>query len=172
MAWLLLVGIGVIAVSIGIVIHIKSNRSLQPTANRTPRVNASLSDDQPNQTLADQIIWRDLPVWESEENENFEIDISSVITPLSWVELDTEQPSFVHDYNFLIPDIPDDLENILKSVIDTKDLYSQELFLPGEQVYLCRLHKLAYHEDSWIELGHQCPVCGDHAHTGRYKLPD
>lgn len=172
MAGLLLFGIGVIAVAIGIVIYVKSTPSLQSTANRTPTVNISISDDEPTQTLAEQIIWRDLPVWVSDENESLEIDISSVTEPLSWLELDADQPSGVHDYNFLIPDIPEDLDNILKGVIDTKDLYSQEIFIAGEQVYLCRLHKLAYHQDSWIELGRQCPVCGNNTHTGRYKLPD
>lgn len=172
MEWLVLVGIGIAV--IGTFIYFKSKRSV-PLPSRERQVNPRVSRpsaNKPIQIPAEPIIWEDIPISSSSNgNQWLEIDNSSETNSISWVELEIEQPSVVEDDNFLNPNVPDDLDNILRGVIDTRDLYSQEIFMAGEQVYVCRLHRLAYHEDSWIELGHKCPVCGNDAHTGRYQLP-
>jgi hypothetical protein len=63
--------------------------------------------------------------------------------------------------------VPDDLDNILMylSKGEIKDPVTQEIFYAGETVYLCHRHRLAYHEDSWQEMGCKCMVCGNDAHT-------
>ncbi|MCL1471001.1 hypothetical protein [Argonema antarcticum] len=73
----------------------------------------------------------------------------------------------------ILPDLPDDLNNILIDISsgEIKDPVTQEIFRPGEQVYLCYTHKLAYHEDSWREMGCKCMVCGNNAHTKLHTLP-
>lgn len=68
---------------------------------------------------------------------------------------------------------PDDLANILNDLSngEIKDPVTQEIFRPGEKVYLCHVHRLAYHQDSWQEMGCRCMVCGNNAHTKDYTLP-
>lgn len=72
-----------------------------------------------------------------------------------------------------IPPIPDDLDNILKdlSMGDIKDPITLDKFRPGETVYLCHVHRLAYHEDSWRSVGCQCDVCGNNSHIKQYTVP-
>jgi hypothetical protein len=69
--------------------------------------------------------------------------------------------------------VPDDLDNILQSLSqgEIKDPVTQETFRPGEKVYLCHTHRLAYHEDSWQEMGSRCMVCGHDKNTRDYILP-
>lgn len=71
------------------------------------------------------------------------------------------------------PAVPDDLDNILMDLSngEIKDPVTQEIFHPGEQVYLCHVHRLAYHDDSWTEMGCRCMVCGNNSHTRVYILP-
>ncbi|MCT7952761.1 hypothetical protein NG798_23450 [Ancylothrix sp. C2] len=71
------------------------------------------------------------------------------------------------------PPIPDDLDNILMDLSngEIKDPVTQEIFHPGEKVYLCHVHRLAYHDDSWQEMECKCMVCGNSAHTKLYVLP-
>jgi len=68
---------------------------------------------------------------------------------------------------------PDDLANILNDLSngEIKDPVTQEIFRPGEKVYLCHVHRLAYHQDSWQEMGCRCMVCGNNAHSKDYTLP-
>ena len=68
---------------------------------------------------------------------------------------------------------PDDLNNILMDLSkgEIKDPVTQEIFRPGEKVYLCHVHRLGYHEDSWQEMGCKCMVCGNNAHTKEYTVP-
>lgn len=68
---------------------------------------------------------------------------------------------------------PDDLNNILMDLSngEIKDPVTQEIFRPGEKVYLCHVHRLGYHEDSWQEMGCRCMVCGHNAHTKEYTVP-
>lgn len=168
MEWLVLAsGIGLIAAVIGTVIYVNHKRRFLPLPSRHPQVNRPRP--------VSEIIWTDIPVSSSSESEWLELNEPSEIEQVYWVELEIDAPIIIEDdsedENFLDPDIPDDLDNILRDVIGAKDLLTQETFIAGEQVYLCRLHRLAYHEDSWIELGHKCPVCGNDAHTGQYRLP-
>ncbi|MEH1781769.1 MAG: hypothetical protein V7L26_22195 [Nostoc sp.] len=75
--------------------------------------------------------------------------------------------------NFTVsPDIPDDLDNILRELSngEIKDPVTQDIFCSGEKVYLCHVHRLAYHEDSWIEIGRKCMVCGNATHTKTHVL--
>lgn len=73
-----------------------------------------------------------------------------------------------------VANAPDDLSNILQDLSngDIKDLVTQERFRPGERVYLCHIHRLAYHEDSWNEIGFKCTVCGHNKHTKEYTVPN
>ncbi|MFB2876465.1 hypothetical protein [Floridanema aerugineum] len=159
MEWLLVIVVGILAICIGTVIYTKSKnyRRIQP---RT-----------------DEIRWRDIHISPPEQPNRRNINTSPITEQIEWVELEVDLPptardgETIIDENFLDPGVPDDLENILTNVIGTKDLYSQEVFRPGERIYLCRRHKIAYHEDSWRELGCQCSVCGNAGHTGEYSLP-
>ena len=169
MQWLVVVGIGIAA--LGTFLHFKSKRSARlPSRNRP--VHPRVWRPSANESTQIPIIWEDIPISSSSDrNRWLERDNRSETNSIAWVELEIEQPSVVEDDNFFNLNVPDDLDNILRDVIDTRDLYSQEIFMAREQVYVCRLHRLAYHEDSWIELGRKCPVCGNDAHTGRYQLP-
>ncbi len=69
-------------------------------------------------------------------------------------------------------DVPDDIKNILKNVIGSKDPLTQEEFLPGEQIYFCRQCRLAYHQDSWQELDQKCRDCKSNKKTKFYTLPN
>ncbi len=69
--------------------------------------------------------------------------------------------------------IPDDINNILIEISkgEIKDPVTQEGFTPGQKVYLCHLHRFAYHEDSWQDNGYKCIQCGDGNKTKLYTLP-
>lgn len=71
------------------------------------------------------------------------------------------------------PSVPDDIDNILKLLVtgEIKDYVTEKNFSPGEKVHFCRLHRLAYHEDSWRDIGCKCTLCGNAVHTGFYTLP-
>jgi len=69
--------------------------------------------------------------------------------------------------------VPDDIDNILKdlSMGDIKDPITLDKFHPGETVYLCHVHRLAYHEDSWREMNCRCHVCGNNSHIKQHTVP-
>lgn len=69
--------------------------------------------------------------------------------------------------------IPDDINNILMDLSqgEIKDMISQETFKPGEKVYFCSVHRLAYHEDSWQYIEHKCPVCSHGNNIKVYTVP-
>lgn len=73
----------------------------------------------------------------------------------------------------ILPNLPDDLDNLLKDLSngEIKDPVTQDIFRPEEKVYLCHVHRLAYHEDSWKEMGCRCMVCDNNSHTKFYVLP-
>ena len=173
MEWMIFLGLGIITVIIGTLVYKKYKPSL-PSSNRSPggSTSAPFQDSSPSQT----IVWTDINI-SSEVNQNGwrDINIPLEVSQIQWVDIEIIPPTFrpyiLIDDNFLNVDVPDDLDNILRMIIGTTDLYSQDIFNPGERVYLCRRHKLAYHEDSWGELDCQCPVCGNDLHTGSYELP-
>lgn len=74
--------------------------------------------------------------------------------------------------NTIPANAPDDLDNILRELGngEIKDPVTQEIFRPSEKVYLCYIHRLAYHEDSWTEMGRKCMVCGNATHTKIHTL--
>lgn len=74
--------------------------------------------------------------------------------------------------NYRFKDLPDDIDNILRDLSngEIKDPITQETFIPGDTVYLCHRHRLAYHEDSWNETERKCTDCGNGAHTKKYTL--
>ena len=76
-------------------------------------------------------------------------------------------------YTVSPPDVPDDINNILENLTkgEIKDPVTQEPFSPGQKVYLCLSHKLAYHQDSWQEMGCKCISCNHSRHTKVYTLP-
>jgi hypothetical protein len=177
MEWIVLIGFGIIAVIIGTLVYNKYKHSV-PSLNRSSLRSTSspIQNRSPYQKRVEQIVWKDINI-SSAVNENGWRDISIPLeaTQIEWVDIEITPPIARNepliDDNFLNPDVPDDLDNILRMIIGTRDLYSQDIFNPGERVYLCRRHKLAYHEDSWGELGCQCSVCGNDLHTGSYDLP-
>jgi hypothetical protein len=118
----------------------------QPSSTNTNR--------QPYQTLTEQINW----------NEN-----NDLANQLTWVELPSTAP--VNRRSFLDSNTPDDIENILSDVIGTKDPYTQERFEARQRVYLCRVHRLAYHEDTWTAIERKCLHCSNADHTTLYVLP-
>ncbi|MEY3868372.1 MAG: hypothetical protein RLZZ338_2263 [Cyanobacteriota bacterium] len=164
MEWIVFIGLGIITVILGTLVYKKSKPSLP------------FQDRSPSPTRVDQIVWTEINI-SSQVNQNGlrEINIPLEASQIEWVDIETIPPIARNDPliddNFLDPDVPDDLDKILRMIIGTRDLYTQDIFNPGERVYLCRRHKLAYHEDSWGELGCQCSVCGNDLHTGSYDLP-
>ncbi|MEZ2231082.1 hypothetical protein [Microcoleus sp.] len=178
MEWIVFIGFGIIAVIIGTLVYNKYKPSL-PSSNRIPlrSTSAPFQDRSPSQTRVDQIVWTEIDI-SPEVNQNGwrDINIPLEASQIEWVDIEITIPPIdrddpLIDDNFLDTSVPDDLDNILRSIIGTRDLCTQEIFNPGERVYLCRRHKLAYHEDSWGELGCQCSVCGNDLHTGSYDLP-
>ncbi|MBO1347385.1 MAG: hypothetical protein EBE86_008305 [Hormoscilla sp. GUM202] len=123
-----------------------------------------------NINLSNQIEWVDIEInprsVDSDSEEVIDENFLNLNVP---VDSDSEE---VIDENFLNLNVPDDLGNILRSVIGTRDIYTQEEFRAGERVYLCRRHRFAFHKDSWRALGCQCPDCRNDAHTRDYILPD
>ncbi|GEM_PF-4100330 len=73
----------------------------------------------------------------------------------------------------LSPHPPDDLDNLLVDISrgQIKDPVTQEIFQPGQKVYLCYTHRLAYHEDSWKEMGCKCMVCNHDRMVKAHILP-
>lgn len=152
MGYLVLIGVIIVVLCICVSAnHSKKNRRLsqrhQPYEVSTNR--------QSSQPLIEQINWND------NNNNNF-------ANQLTWVELKSESEP---NDDFLNPNTPDDLDNILSDVIGTKDPFTQEQFEPRQKVYLCRRHRLAYHEDTWREIGCKCTFCGNSTHTALYVLP-
>ena len=178
MEWIVLIALGIIGAIIAALVYIKNNPSLPPSNTNSLRNPFSpLRDRSTSQTIVEQIKWVEINI-PSEVNQNGWRDINIPFEPsqIEWVDIEINIPPIARDdplidENFLNVDLPDDLDNILRSIIGTRDLYTQEIFNPGERVYLCRRHRLAYHEDSWRELGCQCSVCGSNQHTGAYNLP-
>ena len=76
-------------------------------------------------------------------------------------------------YTVSPPNVPDDIDNILENLTkgEIKDPVTQEAFIPGETVYLCLSHRLAYHQDSWQEIGYKCICCNHSHHTEIYIIP-
>lgn len=151
MEYLVLVGVIIVVVFLCTAVNnAKKNKRLsqisQPSSTHTNR--------QPSQTLTEQINW----------NEN-----NDLANQLTWVELPPTAP--VTRGIFLDSNKPDDIENILSDVIGTKDPYTQERFEARQTVYLCRLHRLAYHEDTWTAIGRKCLHCRNADHTTLYVLP-
>ncbi|MDJ0717688.1 MAG: hypothetical protein QNJ54_26275 [Prochloraceae cyanobacterium] len=76
-------------------------------------------------------------------------------------------------YTVSPPNIPDDINNILENLAkgEIKDPVTQEAFTPGDKIYLCLSHRLAYHQDSWQEIGCKCISCNHSHHIKIYTLP-
>lgn len=73
----------------------------------------------------------------------------------------------------LSPHPPDDLDNLLVDISrgQIKDPVTLGIFQPGQKVYLCYTHRLAYHEDSWKEMGCKCMVCNHDRMVKAHILP-
>ncbi|MDJ0717687.1 MAG: hypothetical protein QNJ54_26270 [Prochloraceae cyanobacterium] len=76
-------------------------------------------------------------------------------------------------YTVSLANVPDDIDNILENLAkgEIKDPVTQEAFIPGETVYLCLSHRLAYHQDSWQEIGYKCICCNHSHHVEIYIIP-
>jgi hypothetical protein len=76
-------------------------------------------------------------------------------------------------YTSAPPGTLEDVNNILIDISkgEIRDPYSQETFSPGQKIHFCLTHKLAYHEDSWQEMGQQCDVCRHGGNVKIYTLP-
>ncbi|MCL2925511.1 MAG: hypothetical protein MGF17_13065 [Trichodesmium sp. MAG_R04] len=162
MEWLVLIGLVVIAFTvIGIFFYRRSRFPPSP-----PNTNSRTSTSNLNRRSYPEssgIQWRD-------------INVPQQTNQIGWVEIDVNttrsinKPETVIDENFFNQNVPDDLNNILTTVIGSKDPLTQDIFSPGETVYFCRRCRLAYHEDSWIEMERKCRDCSN-AHIRQYTLP-
>lgn len=163
MEWLVLIGLGVITSTvIGIFVYRRSR--LPPSPPNTNSRTSTSNSNRHSYPESSEIGWRDLNVPEQTNQ-------------IGWVEVDVNTTRNVNelqtvtDENFFNQNVPDDLNNILTTVIGSKDPLTQDIFSPGETVYFCRRCRLAYHEDSWIEMERKCRDCTSNTHTGQYTLP-
>jgi hypothetical protein len=106
---------------------------------------------------------------ESTDSDTYTIDYER---QTSLRTFNTRKIAATNNYLISTP-APDDLENILQDISngEIKDPITQEIFTPGETVYLCHRHRLGYHEDSWKEVGNQCIICGHSTHSKKYIVP-
>jgi hypothetical protein len=173
MSWLLVVGCIFIA---GIVIYClnKANRLRRPSHPSSIRWRdiSTLPSNRPTPT-PDQssIVWRDLPP----ELSNFNPQ-EFTLPEFELVELWESEDVIANPSNgnstFLDPGYNPTIQELLKSVIGSRDILTQAEFRPRQQVYFCSNCTLAHHQDSWRESGNRCNQCGSSEHTRLYTLPD
>ncbi len=141
---------------IGVIIAVRSKPTLPPSnQNNYPRVEPPPTIITPN----------------SNEEEEWVKQLERANNPVATNNSSSSSPpSPPPPIN--IP-IPDDLDNILIEISqgEIKDPVTGEQFQPGQKVYLCHLHRLAYHEDSWEDNGYKCIHCQDDNKTKLYTLP-
>jgi hypothetical protein len=127
--------------------------------------------DTPSQSINNQ--WLDTP--SQSQTDYLWLDLPSQ-SQTDYLWLDSLEPSLEDDpssdRDFLNPNDEEDVANMLRRVIGTRDPYSQEEFTSGQKVYFCRRHRLTFHEDTWIELESKCPECGSDRDTTPYILPE
>ena len=164
MSWL--VAVGCIFITVIVVYWVnKANGSRLPS----PRNSRQLTDTPP-------IRWRDIP---TSNRSTPTPDPSSIV----WQDLPPELSAFPtqelifrqstnNNTAFLDTDHNPTIQELLKSVIGSRDLLTQAEFRPGQQVYFCSNCTLAHRQDSWQESGNRCNQCGSSEHTRLYTLPD
>ena len=178
MFWLVAVGCIFIA---GIIIYCfnKANGSRLPSHPSSIRWRdiSTPSSNRPTPT-PDQssIVWRDIPPELSNSNpQEFtlpEFELVEVWESNDFLEDSSNDHSTNNNTAFLDTDYNYTIQELLKSVIGTKDLLTQEEFRPRQQVYFCSNCTLAHRQDSWQESGNRCNQCGSSEHTRLYTLPD
>jgi hypothetical protein len=164
MFWL--VAVGCIFITVIVVYWVnKANGSRLPS----PRNSRQLTDTPP-------IRWRDIP---TSNRSTPTPDPSSIV----WQDLPPELSAFPtqelifrqstnNNTAFLDTDHNPTIQELLKSVIGSRDLLTQAEFRPRQQVYFCSNCTLAHRQDSWQESGNRCNQCGSSEHTRLYTLPD
>jgi len=164
MSWL--VAVGCIFITVIVVYWVnKANGSRLPS----PRNSRQLTDTPP-------IRWRDIP---TSNRSTPTPDPSSIV----WQDLPPELSAFPtqelifrqstnNNTAFLDTDHNPTIQELLKSVIGSRDLLTQAEFRPRQQVYFCSNCTLAHRQDSWQESGNRCNQCGSSEHTRLYTLPD
>ncbi|NCS09735.1 MAG: hypothetical protein GPJ08_00585 [Microcystis aeruginosa G13-09] len=164
MSWL--VAVGCIFITVIVVYWVnKANGSRLPP----PRNSRQLTDTPP-------IRWRDIP---TSNRSTPTPDPSSIV----WQDLPPELSAFPtqelifrqstnNNTAFLDTDHNPTIQELLKSVIGSRDLLTQAEFRPRQQVYFCSNCTLAHRQDSWQESGNRCNQCGSSEHTRLYTLPD
>jgi len=164
MSWL--VAVGCIFITVIVVYWVnKANGSRLPS----PRNSRQLTDTPP-------IRWRDIP---TSNRSTPTPDPSSIV----WQDLPPELSAFPtqelifrqstnNNTAFLDTDHNPTIQELLKSVVGSTDLLTQEEFRPRQQVYFCSNCTLAHRQDSWQESGNRCNQCGSSEHTRLYTLPD
>jgi hypothetical protein len=164
MSWL--VAVGCIFITVIVVYWVnKANGSRLPS----PRNSRQLTDTPP-------IRWRDIP---TSNRSTPTPDPSSIVwqdIPPELSAFPTQELIFRQSTNnntaFLDTDHNPTIQELLKSVIGSRDLLTQAEFRPRQQVYFCSNCTLAHRQDSWQESGNRCNQCGSSEHTRLYTLPD
>ena len=72
-----------------------------------------------------------------------------------------------------LSNLSEEVANVLADLSNGQitDQVSQETFKPGDKAYLCHVHYLAYHEDSYQDIGRKCMECGNNTHIKEHTVP-
>ncbi len=72
-----------------------------------------------------------------------------------------------------LSNLSEEVANVLTNLSNGQitDQVSQETFKPGDKAYLCHVHYLAYHEDSYQDIGRKCMECGNNTHIKEHTVP-
>jgi len=136
-----------------------------PTSNRsTPTPDPS------------SIVWQDLPpelsAFPTQELIFRQFQFNERWESNDFLEDSSNDHSTNNNTAFLDTDHNPTIQELLKSVIGSRDLLTQAEFRPRQQVYFCSNCTLAHRQDSWQESGNRCNQCGSSEHTRLYTLPD
>jgi hypothetical protein len=93
--------------------------------------------------------------------------LSGITALVSSSDTQTSTPS--EDLSNLSEEVVNVLTNLSNGEI--RDPVSQETFQPGDKVYLCHVHYLPYHEDSYQDIGRKCMECGNNTHIKEHTVP-
>jgi hypothetical protein len=171
-------------VVMGIALYKEKKRLLRSSNRRDYRNRIHNSSSQ----TSTQIQWNDIPINHYSNSSDPPTNTSFENSQIGWIDIEVNNsPVFIDiptpsvpqnhenepipDPNFFDPPVHDDLNNILESIIGSRDPLTLAIFRPGERVYLCRRCRSAYHEDSLQELNRKCANCDTDQYIIISELP-
>ncbi|WP_027248764.1 hypothetical protein [Planktothrix agardhii] len=171
-------------VVMGIALYKEKKRLLRSSNRRDYRNRIHNSSSQ----TSTQIQWNDIPINHYSNSSDPPTNTSFENSQIGWIDIEVNNsPVFIDiptpsvtqnhenepvpDPNFFDPTVPDDLNNILESIIGCTDPNTLAIFSPGERVYLCRRCRSAYHEDSWQDSNRECQNCDTDQYIIISELP-